>query len=97
MPCTAAPGGVLAEHRYTPGSGVAHGCSDSVGRFTNCTKPEWPPAMSPPMMFGSCCCMATVSCTARARMTSLKPGANRSIWSSIAVVMSTVEPLGTWQ
>ena len=31
MPCTAAPGGVLAEHRYTPDSGVAHGCSDSVG------------------------------------------------------------------
>ena len=28
---------------------------------------------------------------------SRKPGANRSTWLSIASVMSTVEPAGTWQ
>ena len=41
--------------------------------------------------------MAAVSCATRARITSLNPGAYRSIWSSIAVVLSTVEPFGTWQ
>ena len=33
----------------------------------------------------------------RARITSRKPGANRSTWASIFAVMSMVEPCGTWQ
>ena len=41
--------------------------------------------------------MAAGSCAARAMIRSRKPGANRSSWFSIAAVMSTVEPFGTWQ
>jgi hypothetical protein len=33
----------------------------------------------------------------RAITRSPKPGAKRSIWFSIREVMSTVEPVGTWQ
>ena len=35
MPCTAGPGGVALEQRYTPGTGVRHGAVDTTGRFTN--------------------------------------------------------------
>ena len=31
MPCTAAPGGAVAEHRYAPGSSVFHGASECRG------------------------------------------------------------------
>ena len=32
MPCTAAPGGAVAEHRYAPGNSVFHGASEYRGR-----------------------------------------------------------------
>src|SRR3954463_14862581 len=36
MPCAPAPGGVAAEHRYTPGMPVAYGSSAARGRRTSC-------------------------------------------------------------
>ena len=37
------PGGVEAEQRKTPGSGVRHGAGDQTGRFTNCPRLASPP------------------------------------------------------
>ena len=53
--------------------------------------------MSPPTSLALCASSAAVSIVCRARMRSRKPGAKRSIWASIRSVMSTREPLGTWQ
>lgn len=48
MPCTPAPGGVAAEHRYTPGTPVKYGSRAARGRTTVCSTVAAPVAMSPP-------------------------------------------------
>jgi hypothetical protein len=51
--------------------------------------------MSPPMWFGFHCSIWTAFFVARSTTVSRKPGANRSIWSSIGPVMSASEACGT--
>ena len=97
MPCTPGPGGVEAEQRKTPGSGVRHGAGDQTGRFTNCPRLASPPPMSPPSRLALAASSAAGPITCRASTRSRNPGANRSICASIAPVMSTADPLGTWQ
>ncbi len=53
--------------------------------------------MSPPITLALCASYQALSATWRASTTSRKPGAKRSICPSMASVMSTVDPLGTWQ
>ena len=53
--------------------------------------------MSPPMKFSLCASYQLLSATWRASTMSRNPGANRSIWPSMASVMSTVERAGVWQ
>ncbi len=50
MPCTPTPGGVDAEQRYSPSTGVEY--IRHVGRRNNCVSVETPAAMSPPTRFG---------------------------------------------
>ena len=53
--------------------------------------------MSPPTSLALCASSAAGPITCRPSTRSRKPGANRSIWRSMASVMSTSEPFGTWQ
>jgi len=72
-------GGVDAEQRYTPGTGVRYGLAQATGRVKSCEKIIAPPVMSPPTRFALCCSSAAGLITLRAKMQSRKPGANRSI------------------
>ena len=49
MPWTPAPGGVEAEQRYRPSTGVRQGWRESAGRAANWRQSVTPPVMSPPM------------------------------------------------
>ena len=91
------PGGVDDEHRYTPGTGVRHGSSPRVGRRTNWTRSATPALMSPPTKLALRASMSLGAHGVAGRIRSRKPGAKRSICASMRSVMSTVEPLGTWQ
>ena len=91
MPCTPAPGGVAAEHRYTPGMPVRVGVGGQPG-----AEHQLPGAVGaggdvaahvvgvvlPRTRPGSGTCVATIR--------SRRPGANRSSWSRIASVASPV-------
>jgi hypothetical protein len=52
--------------------------------------------MSPPTLLGLRAARSAGAVTVLARTRSRKPGANRSIWPSIAAVMSPGQEFGTW-
>ena len=79
------------------GSGVAYGTGANVGRNSSRSRSQRPAAMSPPTLFGFRASTPAGGVTARARIRSPKPGANRSICASMAAVWSRGQPFGTWQ
>ena len=97
MPWTPPPGGVEAEQRYTPSSGVRYGFQRGTGRNTVWRNVAAPPLTSPPSRFGLYDSASDAVRTVRASTRSRKPGAKRSICASMRSLMSTLEPLGTWQ
>jgi len=95
MPWTPPPGGVDAEQRWTPGSGVAYGTRRATGRVNNWRTSCAPPLTSPPTKFGLRRSTSAQSIADRAATSRVNPGAKRSTWASIAAVMSRFEPFGT--
>src|ERR1041385_493396 len=49
IPCTPPPGGVDAEQRNQPFTGMAYGSSARIGLASVCHRSFAPPTMSPPM------------------------------------------------
>jgi len=76
---------------------VRYGFQRRVGRNTVWRSVGAPPVMSPPTWLGLASSICAAVRVARAITRSAKPGAKRSICASIAPVMSSVEPGGTWQ
>ena len=73
MPWTPPPGGVEAEQRYTPASGVPYGFHRGTGRNTVWRSVAAPPLTSPPSRFGLCDSASRAVRTVRASTRPRKP------------------------
>lgn len=80
-----------------PRAGVRYGMKLRVGLMISWRQSGSPPLMSPPIRLGFQASMSAQFMARRARTRLRKPGAKRSICTSMASVISTVEPCGTWQ
>ena len=95
-----------ARHRRaasTPSTGTGAGSASGTGgrrargRRSSCSPPCEPPAMSPPTMFGLWASYQAGGGRAGRGRRRGSPGRSARSGASMASVMSTVEPLGTWQ
>ncbi len=79
--------GVDAEHKKTP-SPIWYGLRATRGRTKSWRRLIAPPPISPPTLFGLYIARSPAVRTWRATIRSRNPGANRSIWRSMASVTS---------
>ena len=77
MPWAPGPGGVDAEHRYTPSAGVRYGSRRATGRNNNWRRSSAPAEKSPPCRFASCCSSSTGPSTRACRDYVLEAGRGR--------------------
>ena len=85
------PGGVDDEHRYSPSTGVAHGCRPrhrAGDELAEVGRSAVDVAADVVGVVALCIAAGTIVC--RPTMRSRKPGANRSTWASMRSVMSTL-------
>ena len=78
-PCTPGPGGVAAEHRYTPSTPRRTGRARRWGGRSPGAGPAAPAEMSPPTRLALWCDIADAGTHRDATTTSRNPGANRSM------------------
>jgi len=101
MPWTPPPGGVDAEQRWTPGSGVAYGTRRATGRVNNWRTSCAPPLTSPPTKFGLRRSTSAQSIADRAATHSmtvsvevLRDEMNGSLYSDLARTFELIDDVG---